>query len=118
MPNFLVGLTGVSAGAYGTKKVAERAKPILTSVIPSKARVNDVVDVWGQNLVTDPGSPVVSATVGGLTAGATVVASPGGSDHLQVTVPAGVPTGQQTQLAVYNAVGTSADPPLPFEVLP
>jgi hypothetical protein len=79
MPNFLVGLTSVSAGAYATKKVAERAKPILTSVVPSKAHVGDVVDVRGQNLVLESTAPV--ATIGGLSAGVTVVPSARRAGH-------------------------------------
>ena len=117
MPNFLVGLTSVSAGAYATKKIAERAKPVLTSVVPAKAHINEIVEAWGQNLVLDPQNPAARATIGGLDAPTGVVQQPGSADHLRITVPADVPPGP-TQLLVYNSAGTPADQPLAFEVLP
>jgi hypothetical protein len=60
LPDLLVGLTSVSAATYVAKKATERGAPSLSSVHPRKGRKDDVVDVWGRNIVLridDPPSP-------------------------------------------------------------
>jgi hypothetical protein len=118
LPDLLIGLTSVSGATYVAKKAAERQRARLKAVVPSKAKVGDEVEVWGENLLIGslmqppPADWLPKATIGGLSA--TVALAPRrrngadrtGTDRLLITVPQLGPGA--TDLAVYTPNGTLA----------
>lgn len=54
MPDTLIGLTGVSAAAYISKKALYKEPPILLGVLPPSAKAGDPIEVYGQHLLTTP----------------------------------------------------------------
>jgi len=121
LPALLVGLTGVAGATYVSKKAAERALPVLTSVVPGKAAPGGEVDLWGANLVVEaPASPAPpgwkpKVTVAGVTADELdVVNDAPATDHLKVRIP-DAPAGA-TKIVAFTAVGTQAGAGLDFEV--
>jgi hypothetical protein len=122
LPGLLVGLTSVSAAGYVSKKAADRAVPTLTSVLPPKARPEEHVDVWGQNLVIELAGSVdrlPHVLIDNKRATVSVVRDGlAGNDHLNVTVPPDAKPGRPKPLIVVTAAGVAPDKPLDFEVLP
>jgi hypothetical protein len=121
LPDLLVGLTSVSGATYVAKKAVERQRPTLKAVVPARAKADEKVEVWGENLLLGslmqppPADWVPKAMIAGHTA--VVAISPRrrtGADRLELTVPAVTP--EATQLEVYTPNGTLAGT-LPFEVL-
>jgi hypothetical protein len=121
LPDLLIGLTSVAGATYVGKKAIERQRPRLKAVVPTKARPNTEVEVWGENLLLGsltkppPADWVPKAMIDGISA--KVAISPRrrtGADRLQITVPQVSPG--TTEIAVLTPNGTSAGT-LPFEVL-
>lgn len=126
LPDTLIGLTGVSAAAYVSKKGIYKEPPILLGVFPPSGKPGETIQVYGQKLVTvpdtgmiagaAPAGPAVPAlgavvVIGGVSA--PVVGVPT-AERVEATVPQ-MPAGA-TKLSVLRPPGAESDP-LPFNVL-
>jgi hypothetical protein len=61
LPSLLVGLALTSAATYAAKKAAVGAGgPQLTSLFPTEAPRDEVIDLFGRSLVADGGKPMIS----------------------------------------------------------
>jgi hypothetical protein len=127
LPDTLLGLTGVAAAAYVSKKGIYKEPPILLGVFPPSGRPGDQIQVYGQKLVTTPDAGMVAGAapagaanpalgvvvvIGGVSA--PVVGEPT-DERVEATVPQ-MPEGA-TKLSVLRPPGASSDE-LPFNVLP
>jgi hypothetical protein len=126
LPSLLVGLTGLSAATYVAKKAVVSATPTVTSVVPSRGKAGDPVELWGSYLVLPPPTgqkkPLLPrVTIAGVLAAVSVVRDGSGSvDHLKIVVPTGIDVSAgdvETTLCVYTAVGTPAGSGVAFTVL-
>lgn len=119
LPKVLTALALTSAGAYSAKKFLQQAPPTLTSVLPvsvpaGTAAQPSQVEVWGTNLIL-PGSVTPDGTalpptvlVGGIVATVSAHQETLGSDHLTVTVPAGLASNSQVKVTAVRADGVPA----------
>ncbi len=127
MPPTLVGLTGVAAAAYVSKKGVYSEPPILLGVLPPSAGPGKEVRIYGEKLIS---STAKVATGGGAEAvadnsqlgsivtfsgqAATIVGEPT-ETLIRVEVPRGLVPGP-VQVAVLRPPGASSEK-LPFSVL-
>jgi hypothetical protein len=99
LPDFLVGLTSVSALAYVTSKAVESSTPQITLVVPSTAFPEQTVEVRGTYLASLGELPL--ATVDGLEATVAILANaPGPTNRLKVTLPKDLPAGEDKEITI------------------
>jgi hypothetical protein len=129
MPDTLVALTSLSAGAYVAKKGVYRDPPILSAVSPPAAAPGDRVDIFGSRLLgrppTDKDDDAASAATlrSAIVQFGRTVAQPLKAEgdveltdeHICVRVPARLTPGSMTVKVVRPPGATSEE--LPFEVV-
>jgi hypothetical protein len=122
LPKVLTALALTSAGAYSAKKFLQQAPPTLTSILPASVPAGtdtqpSQIEVWGTNLTVpaalapDGSALPPTVLVGGIVATVTAHQETLGSDHLTVTVPAGLPSNSHTKVTAVRADGVPATGP-------
>jgi hypothetical protein len=122
LPDTLVGLTGVAAAAYVSKKGIYKDPPILYSVLPPSAEPGTTVDIHGSNLLadvpepaTDPPRPLPTLVIFGNVPARPLDAPAASGSLLKVNVPKGAPPGLIT-VHVIRPPGAESGR-VPFEVV-
>ena len=126
LPDTLIALTGVAAAAYVGKKSIYKEPPILLGIFPPSGKPGDLIEVYGQKLLTTPdaGLNAGAAPLGHVNQALGVVVVIGGvsapvqgqptAERVVVQVPE-MPEGA-TRLNVLRPPGACSDS-LPFTVL-
>lgn len=94
----------------------------MTSVLPTKQRRDQLVDLWGRNLIVaggpeaGPQLPHIFIADKEVTDVTVISNSRDGSDHLKARVPADAAV-DDTHIQIVTAAGIAPNDPQPFEVL-
>jgi hypothetical protein len=108
IPVFIAVLTGISALIYAMNKATAVNTPQITSVMPSPARVGDVITITGVQLFSPTAREALPAvTIGGISA-TKVATLPGAAD----TVTAVVTDARPGTIALAGTVDVVVTPPL------